>query len=97
MTLSVIAAPNRYVIGPYFLGALPLGSISIVRMGQPGGVWLLAAGSSNSNIFRSFEAIQFLSQIHIAAKDARVPAYRRRARGLRPALRTESWPFGFDP
>ncbi|PVY65467.1 hypothetical protein C8E08_2834 [Paracidovorax citrulli] len=26
-----------------------------------------------------------------------VPAFRRRARGLRPALRTESRPSGFDP
>ena len=30
-------------------------------------------------------------------KHPSVPAYRRRARGLRPAPRSESRPFGFDP
>jgi hypothetical protein len=38
MMLNVIAAPNWYVVGPYFLGALPIGAISIVWIGQPGGV-----------------------------------------------------------
>jgi hypothetical protein len=62
MTLSVMAAPKRYAVGPYFLGAFPLGVISITWMGQPGGVWLLAAGSSNSKGL-SFDAITGCSTI----------------------------------
>lgn len=57
-----MAAPKRYAVGPYFLGAFPLGVISITWMGQPGGVWLLAAGSSNSKGL-SFDAIPGCSTI----------------------------------
>jgi hypothetical protein len=53
MTLNVIAAPNLYVDGPYFFGALLMGTKSIVWIGQPGGVWLFAAGSSSSNFSES--------------------------------------------
>lgn len=43
------------------------------------------------------QALPQREQAMTLMQTANVPAYRRRARGLRPALRDESRPFGFDP
>lgn len=55
---------------------------------------------SNPTVGRHFRTIRVLCgslQRIIQTVNQCVPAYRRRARGLRPALRAESQPFGADP